>query len=106
MRWISPLLLLWLAITLIPGTGELLQDAAHLVFEGRTDHVDGHDPCPEHGCTPIDHHCSCCSSLVAVQRGEDPLALVTPAPRRVAVWPPAGRGARGFSPSILRPPAA
>lgn len=46
-----------------PGLVELMDDAAHLVIEGQTDHAEGEDACPEHGCTPSSHHCGCCTSV-------------------------------------------
>ena len=57
-------LLLW---ALVPGSGELLENAVHLVREGHSAHAapegDRHDPpTPEHGCSGIVHLCSCCAS--------------------------------------------
>ena len=58
-------LLIW---TLVPGLGEFLENAVHIVQEGHSAHAapdgDHHDPPgPEHGCTGTLHLCSCCVSL-------------------------------------------
>lgn len=57
-------LLIW---ALVPGVGELLENAVHIVQKGHFAHAvpDGdHDPAgPEHGCTGTQHLCSCCVSL-------------------------------------------
>lgn len=58
-------LLVW---TLVPGMGEAIESAVHLVVEGHTAHSipagDSHAPSgPEHGCTGAVHLCSCHVSL-------------------------------------------
>ena len=58
-------LLLW---ALIPGVGEVLENAVHFAQEGHSAHAvpagDHHDPPgPEHGCSGTLHLCSCCASL-------------------------------------------
>ena len=58
-------LLLW---ALVPGVGELLENAVHFAQEGHFAHAapegDEHDsPGPEHGCASAVHLCSCCLSI-------------------------------------------
>jgi len=58
-------LLLW---ALVPGAGELLENAVHLAESGHLAHAapdgDHHDGSgPEHGCSGTVHLCSCCASL-------------------------------------------
>lgn len=53
--------------TLVPGVGEIVENALHLAREGHLAHGapegDDHDaPLPEHGCTGTLHLCSCCVS--------------------------------------------
>ena len=60
--------LLW---ALVPGAGELFENAVHLVQEGHSAHAaadgDHHDPMgPEHCCTGVVHLCSCCASVTAL----------------------------------------
>jgi len=57
--------LLW---ALVPGVGEAVENAVHLVQEGHFAHAapdgDEHQPSgPEHGCAGTLHLCSCCVSL-------------------------------------------
>jgi hypothetical protein len=68
------LLLLW---AIVPGVGEILENAVHLVREGHFAHAtpdgDHHDPSgPEHGCTGTMHLCSCCFTLSALPSGATP----------------------------------
>jgi hypothetical protein len=58
-------LLLW---ALVPGLGEILENAVHLAQEGHSAHAaadgDYHQQSgAEHGCTGTVHLCSCCVSL-------------------------------------------
>lgn len=58
-------LLLW---ALLPGLGEVLENAVHFAQEGHFAHAapdgDEHQPSgAEHGCTGTLHLCSCCVSL-------------------------------------------
>ena len=63
--WLK-LLAVPLALSMSPGLVELVDDATHYVLEGRTDHAEGEDACPEHGCAPSSHHCGCCTSIAMV----------------------------------------
>ncbi len=52
---------------LVPGVGEILENAVHLATEGHFAHAaadgDHHEsPGPEHGCNGTMHLCSCCVS--------------------------------------------
>ena len=58
------LLVLW---ALVPGVGEAIENAVHIVLVGHKAHAarngDSHTPSgPEHGCTAVMHSCSCCVS--------------------------------------------
>lgn len=95
-----------LAVGLVPGFGELIEDGAHLVLEGRTDHDEGEVPCPEHGCAPTSHHCSCCASASIEAYAPEVRVAHTPfvGVRRVGA---SERGDRpGFRSPPLRPPTA
>ena len=100
------LLALTLAISLSPGLVELLDDAAHLALEGHTDHVDGEDACPEHGCTPGSHHCGCCTSIAVAGA---PSAAAVPFSRAIQRrWSIdlVRRGPEGATSRLRRPPRA
>ncbi len=67
--WRFKICALLLAISMIPGIFEVLENAAHLVGEGHLAHLesattDHHEPVgPEHGCTQIFHVCACHTSM-------------------------------------------
>ena len=105
--WRSKICAFILALAMTPGAVEILENAAHLVTEGHLAHVapdgDRHEPAgPEHGCTPVFHHCGCHASLAFV--GTQP----SPAGNLHAVGfsspPAADPQLTGFWPSIDRPP--
>jgi hypothetical protein len=61
----------WIAALMVgailPGSGELLENAVHLATRGHLAHAtpdgDTHGPSPaEHGCSGTLHLCSCCPS--------------------------------------------
>lgn len=61
-------LLAALTWSLVPGLGEILENASHLVQAGHLAHSapdgDAHSPSgAEHGCTAWAHLCACCASL-------------------------------------------
>jgi len=103
--WIK-LLAVPLALSMSPGLVELVDDAAHYVLEGRTDHAEGADACPEHGCAPSSHHCGCCTSIAmaatsaAVHVRGPLLGLGLPVAEPTAVGP------SGVRTLIERPPTA
>ncbi len=105
--WRSKICALVLALAMMPGSVELLENASHLLAEGHLAHVaadgDRHDPAgPEHGCTPIFHSCGCHAGLACVAT---PIPVMTDLhtagfSRRPALE----RQPTGFWPSIDRPP--
>lgn len=103
--WLK-LLAVPLALSMSPGLVELVDDATHYVLEGRTDHAEGEDACPEHGCAPSSHHCGCCTSIAmaatsAAVRVRGPLlGLGLPVAETTATGP------SGVRTPIERPPTA
>ena len=76
-RLLRQLLVLVLAISVVPGLGELAEVAEHLVHDGHLPHSSEHDDSAvaddhhdvdttEHGCTPISHRCVCHASSPAI----------------------------------------
>ncbi|RMH23313.1 MAG: hypothetical protein D6696_00975 [Acidobacteria bacterium] len=79
--WRRKLCALLLAVTMMPGAFEVLENAGHLLAAGHLAHAaargDHHQPPgPEHGCTPTSHLCPCHASLAF---------LVGPTPPRLAL---------------------
>ena len=74
--------LVWLLLlALMPGVGEALENAVHLVTNGHSAHeaeaTDSHrPPSPEHDCNGIQHLCACCASLSFL-----PIDTLAPIPR-------------------------
>ena len=69
--WCSRICALILALAMMPGLVEVMENATHLVAEGHLAHSvaqdDQHEPTgPEHGCTAVFHLCGCHSSLAFV----------------------------------------
>ena len=70
------LLLALMTLCLCPGLAEALHDGVHQLVEAGQPHGDqgdwaaADDDCPEHGCTPLAHHCHCCVSMVAMQTSQ------------------------------------
>jgi hypothetical protein len=65
------LLIIWLAVGLAPGLGEVAETAVHLATSGHmahsdADHGDLGSQGDEHGCGTTQHHCGCCTSQVVV----------------------------------------
>jgi hypothetical protein len=70
-----PLLAALLALTILPGWPELLENVEHLLHDGHLAHSaqhddvaanEGHDDVDEHGCSPMAHQCPCHVSMQAV----------------------------------------
>jgi hypothetical protein len=100
------LLALALALSMSPGFVELVEDGAHVLFAGHSDHADGEQSCPEHGCTPSSHRCACCASLPMTS---SPSPMVIAAASDVgSIHLPCGdtAGPRGFRTRLERPPIA
>jgi len=79
-------LVIWLAIGMTPGLGEVAESMVHLATSGHlahsdADHGDLGDLGSEHGCGTTQHHCDCCASQVAASapRIEVSVAPVTAA---------------------------
>jgi hypothetical protein len=89
-----------------PGVVELVEDGAHWVLDGHTDHAEGETPCPEHGCTPTSHQCGCCVGLQLAHVGAR--VVVPRAPAGESSWIPSTSGAPrpGVTRGLFRPPAA
>lgn len=100
------LFVLWTAVTLIPGVGELIEDGVHVVLDGHDDHADGEAPCPEHGCAPTSHHCSCCVSLSILAPMAITEVTVSIASGELSEWAPTGAARPGFARRLPRPPSA
>ena len=68
------LLVALLAVSILPGWTELLENIEHLLHDGHLAHSAQHDEAAEdehadtdeHGCTPMQHHCPCHVSIQAV----------------------------------------
>jgi hypothetical protein len=65
------LLVMWLAVGLAPGLGEVAETAVHLATSDHLAHSDADlgdlgDLGDEHGCGTTQHHCGCCTSQVVV----------------------------------------
>lgn len=72
LRW---LVMVLVVVGLTPGAYEAVEVIEHLAHDGHLPHgeehqqaaVDeGHDVGDEHGCTPTQHHCHCCASMMAL----------------------------------------
>lgn len=63
------LLVLWLAVGMAPGLGEVAETVVHLATSGHLAHSDADNgdlgnQGDEHGCGTTQHHCGCCASQV------------------------------------------
>jgi len=103
-------LVLVLAWQLVPGMGEVVENALHLLSEGHTAHaLADADHAPEgdeHGCSGPFHLCSCHSSAVFVSAVPEPhvaCAAVAQLSRRVRSG---GVPCDGFVSGVYRPPIA
>ncbi len=77
------LLVMWLAIGMAPGLGEVTETVVHLATSGHLAHSDADQgdlgsQGDEHGCGTTQHHCGCCASQVvaAAPRTEVAVTLV------------------------------
>ncbi|MFT5679910.1 MAG: hypothetical protein ACI8RZ_000815 [Myxococcota bacterium] len=92
------LLSLLLILTLLPGWGELIESAEHLIHDGHLPHSTSHEETAsieehaadtEHGCTPTSHHCECHQSVPVLPSSAPPqlsprieVVVLSWAPRR------------------------
>ncbi len=103
----SKICALVLALAMMPGAVELMENAAHLATEGHLAHAaadgDRHEPAdPEHGCTSTFHLCGCHAGLAF---------LVAPRPPAIDLreagfssFPASSLPPTGFWSTIDRPP--
>lgn len=105
--WHYKICALVLALAMMPGSVEFIENAGHLLAEGHLAHAeaheDHHEPAgPEHGCTPVFHACGCHASL-AFMSSRAPAAISF---HVVGSFGQQGPGAQaiGFGPSIDHPP--
>lgn len=105
------LLLLLVTVSLSPGLGEALHDGAHQLLEAgqpegaEAAHAD--EDCPEHGCTPMAHRCSCCASMHAMQSATQPQPAWHALARTLVHGDGANtRYAEGIDCELQRPPRA
>jgi hypothetical protein len=104
------LLALLLAFMLTPGSGELVENAVHLVADGHLAHaIDDAEHAPqgdEHGCTGVMHTCAChCCPSVALS--DPPLAPESSVLELgIARFDVRGGPAVGHGLRLERPPAA
>jgi hypothetical protein len=77
------LLVMWLAVGLAPGLGEVAETAVHFATAGHLPHTNADqgdlgNQGDEHGCGTTRHHCGCCASqvLVAAHAGAFAVSLV------------------------------
>lgn len=97
----------WLASALIPGVSELVDDAMHVALDAHaTDHVAGEEACPEHGCAPTSHHCSCCTSMSLVAPVPAIVVADSHASGELTVHDLPGAERPGFARRLPRPPSA
>ena len=106
--WLAKTCAFALAIVIMPGALELLENVGHLVAEGHLAHAaasgDHQEPSgSEHGCTPIFHSCGCHASLVFVGAQTPPTIGLRAAgysvgwvsdPQLTAFWPVVDRPPR------------
>ncbi|HHO51716.1 MAG TPA: hypothetical protein ENK18_12785 [Deltaproteobacteria bacterium] len=82
-RPLRQLLFFLLALSLLPGWSEMLENLEHLVHDGHFAHLSIHDGDEvghpsieiEHGCTPLRHSCPCHTSLSALLPDDLDLSL-------------------------------
>ena len=69
-------------LAMLPGWGELIETAEHLLHDGHLPHSTDHEVSAateehtvandEHGCTPTTHHCECHQSVPVLPGNEPP----------------------------------
>ncbi|HQR30746.1 MAG TPA: hypothetical protein PLL32_10070 [Anaeromyxobacteraceae bacterium] len=104
------LLVLLLIHGLVPAFGEVVEAVAHYATEGHLAHSaadegDLGDQGDEHGCSPTNHRCACCSPQPVVASPPSQPVRVTWMPGRVAPEDPS-RGVARAPDRPFRPPIA
>lgn len=87
-------LVIWLAVGLAPGLGEVVETAVHLASSGHlahsdADHGDLGDQGDEHGCGATQHHCGCCASQAVAPAAAGALQVSLAIAARRSVGPDA-----------------
>ena len=101
---------------LLPGAAELVENLEHLVHDGHLRHSTAHevaaddeacDGDEEHGCTPLDHHCGCCTSLAGLPEAAEPPSepSMSAAPSEAQTFR-VDRLVSRIVPPLVRPPIA
>jgi len=82
-------LVMWLAVGMTPGLGEVAETVVHLATSGHLAHSDADqgdlgNQGDEHGCGTTQHHCGCCVSQVVAAAPRTEVAMnVVPATGQV-----------------------
>lgn len=101
------LIVAWLASALVPGVSEFIEDAVHVAIDSHaSDHVEGEEPCPEHGCAPTSHHCGCCTSMSLAASASANVVAECRASGELVVHGLPGVERPGFERRLPRPPSA
>lgn len=84
------LLVMWLALGLVPGLGEVVETALQLASAGHLAHSDADlgDPCDqgcEQGCGATEHHCLCCATQAVAAPAVVAVVGVAPSVRGLAL---------------------
>ncbi|MCG8420570.1 MAG: hypothetical protein MJE77_21755 [Proteobacteria bacterium] len=111
MRVAAPIIAIFLTYLMIPGAGELTENAVHLITHGDTAHGggDGHsdtDPSGEHGCSGPYHTCLCHKSSTFLAADALFTTAVTASAERCAVSGGDSVHPSGFVSELFRPPIA
>lgn len=104
------LLVMWLAVGMTPGLGEVAETVVHLATSGHlahsdADHGDLGNQGDEHGCGTTQHLCGCCASQ-AVSAASRPEVSVTPVPMTAPTPVPASLSSLHEPTPPFRPPIA
>jgi hypothetical protein len=105
---VRKLLALCILVSLCPGLAEIVHDGLHQVLDIQEDQASATESCPEHGCTPLAHQCSCCASIAAVPSAPGLLLGSLQGRAYLGTWAPRAdqHGAVGFDNTLERPPRA
>jgi len=106
------ILSLLLILTMLPGWGELIETAEHLLHDGHLPHSTAHEESAdsehhnvattEHGCTPTSHQCECHVSI-PILPNDPPPELKRVVVVSELVWSPHERTLRSRSEAPPRP---
>ncbi len=104
------LLVLFLIHGMVPALGEVAEAAVHYVVAGHlahtgADHGDLGDQGAEHGCSPTEHHCTCCAAQAIVATSPGAFTVAPPRAEVPAFADPGRPVSRPLEPPF-RPPIA